>query len=116
MCRIRGPDAIKRSRAMKLFHPTRHAGEILRDGFGETSGTYLTPTDYSGVWLFDRPLDERIGDDDPDVILELEIPEEVVAPFEWFVGLSYREFLMPARIVNQYGPPIKWERAIGADM
>jgi len=97
---------------MKLFHPTRHAAEILRDGFGETTGTYLTPTDYSGVWLFDRPLDDHIGDDDPDVILELEIPEDVVAPFEWLVGMPYREFLMPARIVNEYGPPrVKAEKA-----
>jgi len=95
---------------MKLFHPTRHAAEILRDGFGETTGTYLTPTDYSGVWLFDRPLDDHIGDDDPDVILE--IPEDVAAPFEWLVGMPYREFLMPARIVNQYGPPrVKAEKS-----
>jgi len=90
---------------MKLFHPTRHAAEILRDGFGEMTGTYLTPTDYSGVWLFDVPLGDQIGDDDLDVILELEIPEDVVAPFEWFVGTSYREFLLPAKTVNQYGPP-----------
>jgi hypothetical protein len=92
-------------RVMKLFHPTRHAAEILRDGFGEETGTYLTPTDYSGVWLFDRPPDDQAGDVDPDVIMELEIPEDVVAPFEWLVGRPYREFLMPARIVNQYGPP-----------
>ena len=90
---------------MKLYHPTKHASEILHDGFGEATGTYLTETDYSGVWLFDRPLDEHIGDDDPDVMLELEIPESVVAPFEWVIGLPYRQFLMPAGLVNQYGPP-----------
>lgn len=91
---------------MKLFHPTRHAASILRDGFGEMTGTYLTPTDHSGVWLFDRPLEDYVGDDDPDVMLELEIPEDVVAPFEWFAGLPYREFLLPARVVNRYGPPL----------
>jgi hypothetical protein len=91
--------------AMKLFHPTRHAAEILRDGFGEETGAYLTPTDYSGVWLFDRPVDDHVGGADADVILELEIPEDIVAPFEWLVSRTYREFLLPARIVNQYGPP-----------
>ena len=90
---------------MKLYHPTKHAAEILHDGFGEASGTYLTETDYSGVWLFDRPLDDHMGDDDPDVMLELEIPEFVVAPFEWVVGLPYRQFLIPAALVNLYGPP-----------
>jgi hypothetical protein len=29
----------------------------------------------------------------------------VVAPFEWVVGLPYRQFLMPAALVNLYGPP-----------
>ena len=90
---------------MKLYHPTRHAAEILRDGFGERSGAYLTSTDYSGVWLFDRPLDDHVIDDQLDVILELEIPESVAAPFEWHVGLRYREFLMPAALINLYGPP-----------
>jgi hypothetical protein len=56
------------------------------------------------VWLFDRPVGDRKSDD-PDVILEVDIPESVVAPFEWIVGLAYREFLMPAALVNLYGPP-----------
>ena len=89
---------------MKLYHPTRHSADILRNGFGEKSGAYLTPTDHSGVWLFDRPI-EGHTDDDPNVTLELEIPESVVAPFEWHVGLPYREFLMPAALINLYGPP-----------
>jgi hypothetical protein len=90
---------------VKLYHPTRHAAEILRDGFGERSGAYLTATDHSGVWLFDRPLADHIIDDDLDEILELELPESVAAAYEWHVGLPYREFLMPAALLNLYGPP-----------
>lgn len=90
---------------MKLYHPTKHAAGILRNGFGERSGTYLTETDHSGVWLFDRPVNAHLGDPDPDVMLQLEIPETVVAPFEWDVGLPYRQFLMPAGLVNLFGPP-----------
>jgi hypothetical protein len=57
------------------------------------------------VWLFDRPVNAHQGDADPDVVLQLEIPETVVAPFEWDVGLPYRQFLMPAGLVNLFGPP-----------
>lgn len=82
-----------------------HAAEILRDGFGERSGAYLTQSDHSGVWLYDRPLDNRMGGGDEAVILEIEIPEPVVLPFEWVMSLPYRQFLMPATLINLYGPP-----------
>ncbi len=90
---------------MRLYHPTRHAAEILRDGFGEDSGTYLTATDHSGVWLFDRPVDKRMGGGEDAVMLELEVPAAIALPFESSVSLPYRQFLMPARILNHYGPP-----------
>ena len=39
-------------------------------------------------------------------MLSLEIPGGVVAPYEWVeAGKGYREFLVPAEIVNRYGPP-----------
>lgn len=82
-----------------------HAAEILRDGFGESSGTYLTELDHSGVWLFDRPVDTRMGGGEEAVLLELEIPEAVVLPFESDLNLPYRQFLMPAALLNLYGPP-----------
>ena len=92
-------------RTMKLYHPTKHATEILRNGFGERSGAYLTATDHSGVWLFDRPVNAHVGYGDSDVILELDIPESVVAEYEWAVELPYRQFLVPATLLNHYGPP-----------
>lgn len=90
---------------MKLYHPTRHAAEILRDGFGEMSGTYLTERDHSGVWLFDRPVDKRMGGGEDAVMLVLEVPEAVVLPYETFGSFDYRQFLMPAAILNLYGQP-----------
>ena len=90
---------------VKLYHPTMHAQDILREGFGETSGTYLTETDYSGVWVFDRPVDRGLGGGGEAVMLELEMPEAVVLPFETFGHFDYRQFLMPAAILNLYGPP-----------
>ncbi|HVH63283.1 MAG TPA: hypothetical protein VNA65_06760 [Candidatus Dormibacteraeota bacterium] len=91
--------------AMKLYHPTRHAEAILRDGFGETSGTYLTESDRSGVWIFDRPVDKRMGGGADAVMLELEIPEAVALPYETLGAFNYRQFLMPAAILNLFGPP-----------
>ncbi|HSO93986.1 MAG TPA: hypothetical protein VLS53_05895 [Candidatus Dormibacteraeota bacterium] len=90
---------------MKLYHPTMHAAAILRDGFGETTGTYVTESDHSGVWLFDQPVDKRLGGGDDATMLELEIPEAVVLPFESPASQPYRQFLMPAALANLYGPP-----------
>ena len=45
--------------------------------------------------------EEAVGED----LLDLEIPEEIVAPFEWIAeDKAYREFLVPAEIVNRYLP------------
>jgi hypothetical protein len=90
---------------MRLYHPTRHAASIIRDGFGETSGTYLTETDHSGVWVFDSPVDRRTGGGDEAVVLMIEIPEAVVLPYETPSRSHYRQFLMPAALLNLYGPP-----------
>jgi hypothetical protein len=42
-----------------LFHVTNaeSAKAILRDGFRDSPGRYLTDHEFSGVWLSDRPLD-----------------------------------------------------------
>jgi hypothetical protein len=96
---------------MRLYHPTRHAAEILRDGFGENSGAYLTESDRSGVWLFDRPVDKRMGGGDDADMLVIEIPEALALPYETGEGLPYRQFLMPAGFLNLYGPPQVMEEA-----
>ena len=90
---------------MKLYHPTMHATEILREGFGERSGSYLTQNDHSGVWLYDRPVDKRMGGGDEAVMLEVEMPESIVVPFEWVTGPAYRQFLIPAALLNTCGRP-----------
>lgn len=95
---------------MKLFHRTSHADAILRQGFRDSTGTYMTVNEYSGVWLSNVPLDINEGAVG-DVVLTVEIPEEVVAEHEWVEdGKGYREFLVPAEVVNRYGPPEVFER------
>lgn len=90
---------------MKLFHRTPFAESILKNGFRDGEGTYMTGVMHCGVWLSDRPLDFGQGAKGEDLFL-LDIPEDEMSPFEWIEdGKPYREFLVPAEIVNRYGPP-----------
>jgi len=90
---------------MKLYHRTNAAEAILEHGFKDSSGFYMTDRLHSGVWLSDRPLDDNEGADG-DVLFCLAIPEDVVKGYEWIEeGKPYREFLVPAMIVNAYGKP-----------
>jgi len=106
---------------VRLFLRTTEVDEVLRGGFRDSprylveraaSGVWLSyrPLDvgdgadareYSGVWLSDVPLavsDEAPGDD-----LVVEIPEEIVKPFEWAAETgTCRGFFVPAALLNRY--------------
>ncbi len=87
---------------MKLFHRTPAAETILREGFRDAVGYYLTDRLHEGVWLSTVPRDANDGAQGTD-LLEVDIPEEDVAPHEWIEeGHPYREFLVPAAIVNRF--------------
>ena len=91
---------------MKVFHRTTHATAILSHGFRDGTGKYLTKHEYTGVWVSDRPLDASEGAHG-ETLLSLDVPEDVLAEHEWFEeGREFREFLVPASILNRYGPPI----------
>jgi len=90
---------------MQVFHRTPFGPSILDDGFRDGEGTYMTGATHKGVWVSDRPLDFGQGAKGDD-LLTLDIPAEVLEPFEWIEEEKpYREFLIPAKVVNQYGPP-----------
>lgn len=92
---------------MQVFHSTNAADAILLNGFRDSIGTYLTSREFSGVWVADRPLDGNEGVSGHDVVLCLEIPEELISQYEWDEGevKGYREFLVPAELLNRFGPP-----------
>jgi hypothetical protein len=49
-----------------------------------------------------RPLDVNEGAEGEDLLV-VEMPENVVEEYEWVEeGKTYREFLIPAKIVNRY--------------
>ena len=87
---------------MKLFHRTPSAETILREGFRDTAGYYSTDRLHEGVWLSTVPLDANYGARGTD-LLEVDIPEEDVASYEWIKGgKPHREFLVLAAIVNRF--------------
>jgi hypothetical protein len=96
---------------MTLYHRTCHADAILSDGFRNGEGTYMTEQVWRGVWLSDRPLDANEGADG-DNVLFVEIPDDAVAEYEWIQDIGYREFLVPAELVNRY--PVRAAAICGA--
>jgi hypothetical protein len=87
-----------------LYHRTYRdrARSILEGGFRDGSGTYLTQDTFSGVWLSDEPLDINEGAPG-DILLEVctDLSESELLAYEWIEeGQGFREFLVPASIVN----------------
>jgi len=90
---------------LTLYHCTTEATarQILADGFSDQTGRYLTDREWSGVWLSDRPLHNTEGASG-DTVLQIEIPEDAVAPFEWVKeDKPFREWLVPAAVLNKAG-------------
>jgi len=78
------------------------ANTILKEGFKDGSGSYGTGLVFSGVWFSNYPLDINEGAKG-DTLLSVDIPEFKVLQYEWQEeGKTYREFLIPASLVNDY--------------
>lgn len=85
---------------MRVYHRTNAVESILRAGFRDATGYYLTVNEHSGVWVSDAPLDENAGAGGRFVI-SLEVPDDQLEPYEWAEdGKPYREFLVPAELLN----------------
>ena len=93
---------------MKLFHVTgnKNAEAILKEGFRDGTNFYLTDREWSGVWISDKPFDDAHLSDGI-TLFAIEIPEEDISDLEWVEeGKPYREWLVPAALLNSYGPPV----------
>jgi len=90
---------------LTIYHCTTEiaAQHILADGFRDNTGRYLTDRVWTGVWVSDRPLDNNEGASG-ETLLQIEIAEEVLTPYEWVEeGKPYREWLIPAEVLNGFG-------------
>ena len=120
---------------MRLFHRAKAVAtaSILRDGFKDRSdptganlGFYDQIPEIKAVWFADAPLD---GDEGRQLLLE--IPDEIAQKVDKTVRMGlwgrsslvtksnvqgeslevvkqdkpYQEYIIPAEIANQYGPP-----------
>jgi hypothetical protein len=94
----------RRAAMIFLFHRTtaERAVAILRDGFRDGSCTYLTDKIWTGVWFSDQRLDSNEGAYGNVLLrVRLAITENEIADFEWIEeGKGYREWLIPARLIN----------------
>ena len=93
---------------MRLFHIAcnKNAEAILKEGFRNGTGYYLTDRLWEGVWIFDKPFnDEHLSD--TDTLFAIEIPEEDISDCEWAEeGKAYQKLLVDDKILNSYGPPL----------
>jgi len=102
---------------MRLFQfvGDRTAEAILKDGFQDLPFQDLTEDGQviKGVWLFDSPDGWKLEEGGVDVVggsilLAIEIPEDALSGHELIEmedEPGIREFLVPASLVNSFGPP-----------
>ena len=97
----RGPH---RPGVMKLFHQTtaKNAKAILAKGFTDATGSFGTRERYTGVSLKNQPV--AVNEIDITLIeVELDLDEDALAAYERREkGRSYREWLVPAVLVNAH--------------
>jgi hypothetical protein len=89
-----------------IYHRTRAdiAKSIVATGFQDGHGYFMTNIHHGGVWFSDRPLDSNEGAF-RDTLICVRVDEREIERFEWIEeGKPYREWLIPARIVNALGP------------
>ena len=96
---------------MRLFHIANNtnAAAILKDGFRDVMGYHHAGQEWTGVWVSSEPLDwsQRQYLNEANTLFAIEIPEDVISEFEWAEeGKLIREWLIPAELLNSYGPPV----------
>jgi hypothetical protein len=89
-----------------LWHRTtvENATLILRGGFRDARGRYMTDREFIGVWLSSRPLDANEGAWGECLLrVELDCSEDAIKDFEWIEeGKGYREWLLPAAFLKTH--------------
>lgn len=87
------------------FHQTtaQKAREVVRDGFRDATGKYLTEREHTGVWVSAESSDGNDGVRDASAVIAIEIENlDGFAEWEWVEeGKTRREWLVPAAVLNR---------------
>lgn len=87
-----------------FYHRTNvnEGRSIVENGFKNSSGYFLGNRIWTGVWLSSVPLDCDPSKDEALLMVKLEIEPKNLSRWEWTSeGKAYREWLMPASIINR---------------
>jgi hypothetical protein len=89
---------------MRYFHTTDSAAVILTAGFRDATSNYLTTLTLTGVFLADGPVDVNQGASG-DQVLAVDLSDDVLlGEFELVEeGKPYREWCVPANLINTHG-------------
>jgi len=90
---------------MRVYHATtkERAEAISKEGFKNHAGYYGTTKLFKGVWISNVILDVQVLRGEKNIIFVLDIPEKIISYYEWIEkDKPYREFLVPAKILNRY--------------
>src|SRR5205823_11872996 len=97
--------------SMHLYFPTTRANAyaILRAGFHNRARSQRQDADWTGVLLYDRP--RSLPDGELHVLVSIDWADHDLEPYERHTGSTgYREFLIPAAMLNRYGGPHLYDR------
>jgi len=96
---------MKHSGKIILYHRTNadNARAIIDSGFKNSSGYFMNNRIWTGVWLSSIPVEsEPSAEEDALLMVKLEIDGRELSRWEWSAeGRSYREWLLPANIINR---------------
>ena len=86
-----------------FYHRTNadNARGIIDSGFKNSSGYFMNNRIWTGVWLSSIPVESEASADAL-LMVKLEIDGRELSRWEWSgEGRSYREWLLPANIINR---------------
>lgn len=96
---------MKQNERVIFYHrtSTENAHSIVKNGFKDSSGHFLSNRTWTGVWLSCRPPETADSLHGHSVlVVHLEMSEHESARWEFTgEGRPYREWLIPAKILNR---------------
>jgi hypothetical protein len=100
---VKVPDLGPPQAACTLYYRTTaaNAARTLREGFRDHVDLYSQTRGRRGVLLTDRREEDAAA---MGGLVTIEMDESIVAEYEWIEeGKPYRQFLVPAAVVNEHG-------------